>query len=213
MKHSLLPAKDVSRETSSRLIQIYNQNLTLFRQYRDLLLWWNRKVNLVSRSADQSLIDMHVRHSLLPYVLDLMPDQIPVIDTGTGGGLPGIPLAIHNHHRRFILNDVSSRKCTVLKQIIKQLQLSNTFVNTSDLARLQIREPCFLVSKYTFKLTDFLLKSEHLPWQGAILYKGEDYLKEWNHMPDGYIIQPYRLENLDDTEFFTGKYLLYIQPE
>ena len=99
--------------------------LKLLVRYANLLDEWNLKVNLVSRKEQAPYVVKHVFHSLLiSRVHDFRPGE-KVLDLGTGGGLPGIPLAILYPETSFLLVDSTGKKIAACKSMIKELGLEN----------------------------------------------------------------------------------------
>jgi len=94
-------------------------------RYRDYLQHWNRKINLISRKEDAPVIIKHIFHSLLITLHHSFLEGEKNLDLGTGGGLPGIPLAILNPHTNFILIDATGKKVEACRDMIKQLGLNN----------------------------------------------------------------------------------------
>ncbi|MEX2639406.1 MAG: RsmG family class I SAM-dependent methyltransferase [Balneolales bacterium] len=212
MKHQLTGIHYVSRETSSALDELIAREEERFNQYTELLLWWNKKINLVSRNAGISEVGRHIRHSLIPVALDMSVSKETILDTGTGGGLPGIPLAMALPERHFILNDISEKKCRALKQMVHKLGLVNCEVRPGDLEKLRLVDSCILATKHAFKLKELFHKSKSIPWKQAIIYKGKDYQMELDYYEGEELSgQAFDLSALDPPEFFSQKYILLVQ--
>lgn len=94
-------------------------------QYCILLEQWNLKVNLISRKEDAPVIVKHIFHSLLISRHHTFLRDESVLDLGTGGGLPGIPLSIVFPATRFLLVDATGKKITACKAMLKELGISN----------------------------------------------------------------------------------------
>jgi 16S rRNA (guanine527-N7)-methyltransferase len=93
--------------------------------YSSLLEVWNRKVNLISRKENAPIIIRHVFHSLLISSIHTFKSGERVLDLGTGGGLPGIPLAILFPEASFLLVDSTGKKINACKEMIRELCLGN----------------------------------------------------------------------------------------
>ena len=148
--------------------------------YRD----WNAKINVISRKDIDGLYDHHLLHSLaIARYLLTQPELLErfrtasVLDLGTGGGFPGIPLAILFPEAQFVLCDSVGKKTIVAKAVAESLELKNvTVVN----ARAEsLTQPFgFVVSRAVASLTDFY------PWvkgkfsEGILYLKGGDVVEE-----------------------------------
>lgn len=102
--------------------------MELLRKYVLLLLEWNQKINLISRADTTDLWGKHILHSLsILFRWKLRPKSVAA-DVGTGGGLPGIPLAIMEPSVKFILIDSTRKKCNAVEDIAARLSLTNVKV-------------------------------------------------------------------------------------
>jgi 16S rRNA (guanine527-N7)-methyltransferase len=110
----------------------------LLRRYHDLLIGWNSNVNLISRRDEGNIWTGHFLHSISPLFLLRIPENLKVLDLGTGGGLPGIPLAIFRSDFRVTLLDSIQKKTAALNDIVARLSMVNVAVRTGrgeDLCR------------------------------------------------------------------------------
>ena len=94
-------------------------------EYGRLLEEWNNKINLISRKEDAPIIIKHIFHSLLITQHHTFQTGEKVLDLGTGGGLPGIPLAIIAPQATFLLVDATGKKITACQEMIATLKLTN----------------------------------------------------------------------------------------
>ncbi|ASQ91325.1 16S rRNA (guanine(527)-N(7))-methyltransferase RsmG [Prosthecochloris sp. GSB1] len=110
---------------AARGLLLDDRQLLLLGEYARLLESKNRTINLVSRKEEAPLLIRHVFHSLLIGLFHPFRDGEKVIDIGTGGGLPGIPLAIAFPSTKFLLIDSIGKKITACQQMIRALELRN----------------------------------------------------------------------------------------
>jgi len=99
-------------------------------RYVKSLLEWNEKLNLISRSDTENIWPRHILHSLLPVLLFRIPPNLRFVDIGTGGGLPGLPIAIVRPDLTGVLVDSVRKKTNALTAIISDLGISNVSVVT-----------------------------------------------------------------------------------
>ena len=211
VEHLQLSRHKVSRETFENNAQIYAEHESRLELYINQLLWWNKRINLVSRSASKKELKEHLRHSLLPLSFNWWnPYHLPIVDTGTGGGLPGIPLAIADKNHTYTLNDIVQKKMLGVEQIIHQLKLQNAKTFSGSIEEYRTEDPFILISKHAFKIPDLLSLISHLPWEEIILYKGADLQEEVQDMTTDYAVKIYELEYGTDHDFYRGKVLVRI---
>lgn len=110
---------------SGQNIPVNRQMLEQLVMYGRLIAEWNQRINLVSRKEDAPILVKHIFHSLLITLYHRFTHDEQVLDLGTGGGLPGIPLAITAPQARFVLVDATGKKITACKEMIKALGLQN----------------------------------------------------------------------------------------
>ena len=111
--------------------------------YVKSLTTWNAKHNLVSRADLQNLWRKHILHSVAPLIQFSLPSQLRVLDIGSGGGLPGIPLAIMRPDFQVTLVDSIRKKTDSLRAIVRETNLENVTV-VNDRAENLARTPRFL---------------------------------------------------------------------
>ena len=126
---------------------------------------WNARVNLVSRRDIDALYERHVLHSLGLALVCPFPDGVRVIDVGTGGGFPGIPLAIRFPRVRFHLIDGIGKKITAVQGIIAELDLANA---TAEKVRSEEHHGRYdvIVSRAVTAMPEFIRMTEHLVSKG-----------------------------------------------
>ena len=172
-------------------------------EYCDLLREWNANINLVSRKDTERLETKHVAHCLtITKFLRLMP-KARILDVGTGGGLPGIPLSICYPQARFTLMDSVGKKVMVVEDMIKRLELSNVEVRRGRVEELPKKKTYdFVIGRAVTALPTFFSwvqdkiakGSKHSPANGILYLKGGDYTEELKTSG----LHPAKIWNLDE---------------
>lgn len=183
---------------------------------QDLYTFWNAQINVVSRKDIDSLYERHVLHSLAIAKLVSFKPGASVLDVGTGGGFPGIPLAILFPETAFLLVDSIGKKIKVVKEVASALGLTN--VQTSHARAEQIPGKFdFVISRAVTRLSEFYpwvrhkFKKDSLhAFPNGILYlKGGDLTEEIAESKLHAELFP--ITEFFDEEFFTTKYVVYIE--
>lgn len=148
-------------------------------QLQELYVYWNERINLISRKDIEHLYLHHVLHSLsIAKVIQFLPEA-DVLDIGTGGGFPGIPLAILFPQTKFYLNDSIQKKIKVVDEIKNALQLNNVITIHQRAEKIKQKYD-FIVSRAVAPFPDFIrlchnkIKNKHkhsLP-NGILYLKG-----------------------------------------
>ena len=211
MEHHNISTHTVSRETYQSTLQLYQEYESQLHTYIDRLLWWNERINLVSRNVSRGTIKKHLLHSLLLSQIKLFKSSSLVVDAGTGGGLPGLPLAISHPKKQFLLNDIVSKKCLAVKQMVRKVGLTNCEIKDLSIQEIQLDQPFLLISKHAFKINDLYKMTSHLPWESMILYKGLSFKEELKGISTPLCINSYDLTDIDP--FYKGKAIVIISKQ
>ncbi len=110
---------------AEQAMEVEPETLQQLVRYGECLEEWNRKINLISRKEDAPVIIKHIFHSLLISLYHSFRENEHVLDLGTGGGLPGIPLALLFPRTRFLLVDATGKKIAACQAMIKELGINN----------------------------------------------------------------------------------------
>ena len=201
------------------LIQKYFKNLTenqvnQFSKLQELYEDWNLKINVVSRKDIDELYLRHVLHSLgIAKVMEFKPNA-KVMDVGTGGGFPGIPLAILFPDTQFHLVDSIGKKIKVVDEVVEGLGLHN--VKTTHGRVEEVNDTYdFIVSRAVAQMETFvrwtkgkISKPQNHELKNGILYlKGGDLTEELQKYTSATI---YELPNYFDEPFFETKKVVHL---
>lgn len=167
---------------------------------------WNEKINVISRNDIDELYTRHILHSLAIAKFNLLDNSKNIIDVGTGGGFPGIPLAIMYPEKQFTLIDSIGKKISVVQDVIEKIGLTNATaqkINSNDLkdkfdtiiSRAVTAFPNFV--KQTHKLL------EKSPTSSIVYLKGGDFEEEI--APFRKHITLYNIPDVFEEEFFETK--------
>ncbi|MBD1394916.1 16S rRNA (guanine(527)-N(7))-methyltransferase RsmG [Mucilaginibacter glaciei] len=187
-----------------------------FARLQELYTFWNSQINVISRKDIDLLYERHVLHSLgIAKVMGFVPGS-NVLDVGTGGGFPGIPLAILFPDTNFHLVDSIGKKIKVVNEVASALGLPN--VKGTHARAEDIKEKFdFVVSRAVTQLKDFypwvkgkFSKTSNNKLPNGILYlKGGDLTQEIADA--GLTVQQYHLKDYFEEEFFETKQVIYVK--
>ena len=180
---------------------------------------WNEKINVISRKDIDSLYEKHVLHSLAIAVLCPFDDGAQVVDIGTGGGFPGIPLAIFFPEVEFVLSDSIGKKIKVVQEVADAIGLKNVTAIHTRIEEIKGRTFDYAVSRAVAPLNDLWRwvnplirkgqKSDELP-NGLICLKGGDLSNEIKETGLKRIIQAWNVHDIFPEPAFEEKYVVYV---
>ena len=185
-----------------------------FQKLQSLYEDWNAKINVISRKDIDELYTRHVLHSLgIAKIIEFRPGS-KIMDVGTGGGFPGIPLAILHPEVDFYLIDVIAKKIKVVNEVALGLGLKNVKAEQKR-AELVKQEFDFIVSRAVTNMPDFVnwvddkvsKKQNHELANGILYLKGGDLTKELKDFPKA---TQYNLSDFFTDEFFETKKVVHL---
>ncbi len=194
------------------------KQLKQFEQLLPLYTEWNQRINVVSRKDIHQIYLHHVLHSLsIAAVTEFQPDQ-KIMDIGTGGGFPGIPLAIHYPETQFVLVDSIRKKLDVVKAVAEALELTNVSTHWGRAEEVQPKNQFdFVVSRAVAPLGDLwrwarphikVGKSCELA-NGLICLKGGDLHQEISE--SGTRPSIWEIKQLFNEDYFESKFVVYVR--
>ena len=188
--------------------------ITQFGKLQNLYQDWNLKINVVSRKDIDELYLRHVLHSLgIAKIIDFRAGT-EVMDVGTGGGFPGIPLAIYFPETNFHLVDSIGKKIKVVNEVVERLQLGNVRTTHGRVEEVQ-GEYDFIVSRAVAQMETFVhwtqgkiaKKQQHHLKNGILYLKGGDLTEELNNFPKATI---HHLSSYFKEDFFETKKVVHL---
>lgn len=185
-----------------------------FKKLRNLYEDWNSKINVISRKDIDELYTRHVLHSLGIVKVHEFKKGSKILDVGTGGGFPGIPLAIMYPEVDFYLIDVIAKKIKVVNEVANALGLKNVKAEQKR-AELVKEKFDFIVSRAVTNMPDFVTwisdkvkkESNHELKNGILYLKGGNLTEELSTFPKA--IQ-HNLSDFFKEEFFETKKVVYL---
>lgn len=179
--------------------------------YRD----WNEKINVISRKDIDQLYERHVLHSLAIAKYIRFAPGTSIMDVGTGGGFPGIPLAILFPETNFLLVDSIAKKIKVVEEVSQSLGLSNVSAQQNRAESVDGQFD-FVVSRAVTAFPKFVAlirkkissRQQNSLGNGVLYLKGGDFSDELEPFKNK--VQVYPLSELFDEEFFETKKLIHL---
>lgn len=186
-----------------------------FIQLKTLYESWNARINVISRKDMENLYVNHVLHSLgIATVIRFLPDS-RILDAGTGGGFPGIPLAILFPEVQFHLVDSIAKKITVVQEVSGALGLRNVRAEAQRVEKLSGKYD-FVISRAVTRMKEFhswvknfaLKENRHSIHNGILYLKGGDLSEELSEVKRDYKI--FSLSDYFTEPFFETKKVVYL---
>ena len=191
---------DIQIEQFSKLKNIYSE--------------WNNKINIISRKDIDNIYERHILHSLVIAKFIKFNNRTTVLDLGTGGGFPGIPLSIIFPDVNFILVDSIRKKIVVVDKIINSLKLKNVKSEWSRAENLDYKYD-FLVTRAVAKMSlliewskgKFNKNSNNQIPNGIIALKGGNVEEELKNIQQKKIVD---IKDIFDNHYFLDKKIIYV---
>jgi len=203
----------------ARIIFDYFPELSLeqkeqFKQLEFLYKDWNQKINVVSRKDIDELYIRHVLHSLGIAKVQQFKSEATILDVGTGGGFPGIPLAILFPETQFMLVDAIGKKIKVVQEVVEGLGLTNVVAKHTRVEEIS-EQFDFIVSRAVAAMPTFVhwvkgrIKKEsiHERKNGILYLKGGDLTEE---LKDYRTTEVYNLTDYFKEDFYETKKIVYL---
>ena len=191
-----------------------NKQINQYKDLENLYNEWNSKINVISRKNLSELYINHVLHSLSIAKFISFKKGTSILDIGTGGGFPGIPLAVLFPEVNFLLVDSIGKKIKVVNKICESIKLKNVYTKHIRAEEVDLKFD-FIVSRAVTNMKDFKIiskgkiKNNHINEikNGIIYLKGGDLSKEMNNISH----ESYNISNYFSEDFFKTKKIIYIK--
>ena len=185
-----------------------------FSQLQNLYMEWNAQINVISRKDMDNLYVKHVLHSLAIAKVITFSDGTKILDVGTGGGFPGIPLAILFPKVEFLLVDSIGKKIKVVNEVATSIGLKNLRAQHTR-AEQVVGQFDFVVSRAVTKMKVFQqwvpkrisTKQNNILFNGILYLKGGNLTEELQGIKN---VDVYDIPNFFDEEFFETKKVVYV---
>lgn len=195
--------------------QLTEQQKQQFTQLGELYNHWNAQINLISRADMDNLYEKHILHSLAIAKVVNFKDFTEILDVGTGGGFPGIPLSIMFPHCQFHLVDSIGKKIKVVNEVVTALNLSNVKAEHKRAEQVE-GEYDFIVSRAVTRLLPFYgwvkgkinINNYNSVRNGILYLKGGDLKEEIKEL--GKKTRVYELSDYFTEEFFETKKIVHV---
>lgn len=193
--------------------------LEQYAQLPELYQEWNAKINVISRKDTDNIEGRHILHSLAIIPIVRFRTGADILDLGTGGGFPGIPLAIFYPNVNFHLVDGTAKKIRVVQEIVDALGLKNVTAEQKRAEEIKKKRYDFVVCRavasidklHTWTLRLFKKEHQHAIPNGLLTLKGGDLTKEMKLLPKGNYFEKYNIQDFFKEDYLEEKCVIYLQ--
>jgi 16S rRNA (guanine527-N7)-methyltransferase len=191
------------------------EKMASFNRLKESYLYWNERINVISRKDIHFLYERHILHSLSIAKILTFKAGSTIMDAGTGGGFPGIPLAIMFPESKFHLIDSREKKIKVVSSIARELKLTNVFTKQTRIEDYTVKFD-FVTSRAVTSFpkfvkwvsNNFLEKSKNSIPNGILYLKGGNLTNELSRFKNKTEIFP--LSDFFDEPYFKTKKIIYL---
>jgi len=193
---------------------LLEKQIKQFSQLQDLYNEWNSQINVISRKDMENLYLKHILHSLAIAKVISFADGTKVLDVGTGGGFPGIPLAILFPNVDFLLVDSIGKKIKVVNEVANSIGLKNLRAEHKRAEQVNGQFD-FVVSRAVTRMKVFQqwvrkrisTKQRNILFNGILYLKGGDLTEELKGIKN---VELYNIPEFFEEEFFETKKVVYL---
>jgi 16S rRNA (guanine527-N7)-methyltransferase len=180
---------------------------------------WNEKINVISRKDIDSIYLHHILHSLAIAKWTSFVPGTKIMDVGTGGGFPGIPMAVIFPEVEFLLVDSIGKKINVVNEVANELGLKNVRTQKNRMEEIVGEKADFITARAVAPIRDLVgwtrknisQKHKNIYPNGFIFLKGGDLKQEIKEMQKGEYVEKIGITKLIKEEWFDEKFIVYVQ--
>lgn len=198
--------------------ELDENQLNQLKEFGELIQFWNDKINVISRKDIDNVVEHHILHSLIIKKVINFKAGANILDLGTGGGFPGIPLAICFPETQFHLVDARAKKISVVNEAIEALNLKNVTAEHKRAEELKTKFD-FVVTRAVAKMEKLMEwsrpiiseKQQHSIPNGIFALKGGHIKDLMNELPKHEYMEEFPISDWIDIEYYIEKYVIYAQ--